>query len=246
MIEEYNIIEYDFSVFFDLAIIVLGLFVCMIGFSFWLKSQKRRLTFCLITWSLFVGMVFLGVVCLVSTIQTQRLFWLGYFAQTAKSYAGLLMQFESWKIQIGDEELFSEWSDPVSPEPVHKLTEPNDPQFRVDENASLTTLKPKERFAVPTGLTAQIGAKTLLLPDQTLPMLRRNQWGVVALTGDNQAFNRCTKQITLHWNTVAGATTYRLQWGNKNAIQSESDWYDVYSGSKPYCVLTAPDHWEIV
>ncbi|MDR2756192.1 MAG: response regulator [Planctomycetaceae bacterium] len=244
MIEEYTIVGYDFSVFLDLVLIVLGVFAIMVGFSFWLKSQKRHLSFRLLIWGLFIVIVSLEVICLVFTIQTQRFFWLNHFAQTTQSYARVITRFENWKIQIGDEKLFSEWSEPVAPTLVDQLTKPEDASTNKYDFSVIEKLQ--EKLVTPKNLNAQISSQMLPIMDRNWLMFRRNQWGVVALTGDNHAFDRSNRQIVVCWDAVEGASTYRLQWKIKKSVQSESDWHDVYSGSKPYCVLISPEPLELV
>ncbi|MDR0338061.1 MAG: response regulator [Planctomycetaceae bacterium] len=250
MLAEYNIVGYDYYVFLDLVVLVLGMFVGMIGFSLWLKSQRRSWSFHLTVWSLFLVFVFLEIVCLASAIQMQRLFWLNHFAQTAQSYASMVTRFENWKIQIGNEEFFSEWSTPISPTFADQLTEPE--EFPTEKHKpSENTEELSEKLATPQNINAQIGFKMLSMEHEhllteNLPMLRRNQWGVVALTQNNQAFAQCTRQVVVRWEKVNNASTYRLQWGIKKSNPTEDDWCDVYSGSKPYCVLMAPDHLELM
>jgi signal transduction histidine kinase/ActR/RegA family two-component response regulator len=236
MIEEYHLSGFDYSLFYDLAVFVLILCAGMILFTFWLRSQKRTWRFLTASWGVFFCVLFLGSFCVVSSVRTQQFLWFNYFVKTTNSYAHVLMGFENWKILAGQKQFFSDWSPSAASVWIETLTAP------AISSAPPVTLLADKKLATPQGLSIFLGNKTLS-PDYTSPQLRRNQWSIAALTGksipieDKQ--DKAVKQAVVTWNTVPGASVYRLQWKED---KSDTEWLDVYTGSVPSAVLMVPEN----
>jgi signal transduction histidine kinase/CheY-like chemotaxis protein len=253
MIEDYKLIGYDFTIYYDLIVVVVLLFTCMVGLTFWVARQRMTPRFILSGWGIFIGIVILGVACIISTVNIQKLVWFGYFAKTANSYAHVIMQFENWKIQLGHEELFSDWTAPVSPQSVEQFTHD---VANVTERVNYSQYDISDisrKLEPPENLTAQISngivvAGNTLQTDYSQTQVRRNQWGLVAITGDNQAYQKSTKYIAVWWSERQSNLehpTFRLQWRRCYQPDNFTDWFDVYSGTQNSCVLRIPDGIEV-
>ncbi|MDR0522409.1 MAG: response regulator [Planctomycetaceae bacterium] len=233
-----RLIGYDYSVYYDLIAVTVFLFLCMGICSAWLRLRKCSVKFLLTAWTGFLLLVLPGTAGMVISIHTQRLHWRDAFAKIVTAYADVIMQFDYQRIHSGNPELFSDWSPaaPVAP-PLQDTIDPiPDADTRTEKSVLPAVLTGK--LKTPAGLAA---VRQVLEehPKELRHHHRRNQWAVAALTGDSYAYDRCTEQIAVKWNPVEEATTYRLQWKHLHN-GSNSDWFDAYSGSEPYCELAVP------
>jgi len=269
MTPEAHIIGHDYSIYWDLITIDVVLCLCMVACSVWLVRRKRRSApFVGLTWGGFFFLLLIGSAGLFISSHYQRQQWCNSFSGMIASYADIVSRLDHWKIQPGDPHVFSDWSAPFSlrsaPASPPALPETwNNPATLVSEH-----LPVHDKLAVPEGL---IGDWQNLEPSGRWHALRRNQWAVAKITQDSKAFERCTKQIVACWEPVPYATTYRLQWrfdqgagfhlaqphsahgmdGSKISHRlpydgENTDWITVYTGARPFCVLTAPEgEWEL-
>ena len=229
-----TLISYDLSVYNDLIVLIGVLCLGMVACSCWLAYQKSSWRFQVSAWSGFLLLLLLGSLGLCTFIYAQRLMWRDTCAKLVASYANMIGQLDHWKIQPGDPEFFSDWSQPfvlsVDQQPLHSFSE-----TFLNRQPTGPVL---EKLAVPEGLSA--GWLNNLQPELDTPthIQRRNQWAIAALTQDSEAYSHSTKQIGVRWEPVPQATTYRLQWRYDNG--RETKWITVYTGSKPFCVLAFP------
>jgi len=239
MTPQAQLIGYEFSAYIDIIIGAVILCLCMTACSIWLAWQKRSRQFIAASWGLFFFLLVLGTLSLTIFIHDQQITWTNNCADLVATSTDMVNRFDHWKIQPGHPEIFSDWSSP--------FLMASDPQHPPPDRP----LQP-EKLKVPEGLTAEFITDQRTVPEgliaesvfrKPLHSQRRNQWAVAELTQDSEAFNRSTKQIFVRWNPVPQATTYRLQW--KDADEKQDDWMNVYTGSKPFCVLTVPDNREI-
>jgi len=227
-----HVIGQDYSVYYDLIAVVVFLILCMIACSFWLAHRKRSAKFIGAVWIGFIVLVSLGTLGVALSIHSQRVMWWNTCSQLVASYASSINRLDHWKIQPGNPEVFSDWSPPLVltannsvllPAELHRRTSSDHPPLL-------------HKLAVPEGVSGDW--QNFTPSAKPIHVQRRNQWAVAALTGDSEAFDRCTQAINVRWNPVSGATTYRLQWGEARGIETE--WMTVYTGSQPFCSLTAP------
>jgi signal transduction histidine kinase len=155
--------------------------------------------------------------------------WLDAFTKTATAYANASAGLDYWKIDIGNENLFSDWSPAVVPKRADNLTAP-----QKTAAVSAASSAEKQKLPVPKNLTA-FQAPESLYSGETFRQQQRNQWGIAFLTDNNETFADAQEQIAVHWEHAAEATAYRLQWK-----RAETDWCDVYTGSHNGCVLQIP------
>ena len=236
MIPQAHLIGSDYSVYYDLIAADVVMFLGMVACSVWLARHKRPTRFIGLVWSGFFVLLLLGTLGMSASIHSQRLFWRDNLAKLVASYADFVSRLDHEKIQPGQPESFSDWSEPVVLQPGAQN------YFQGGELIGSEKSEPvREKLAVPKTLIA--GWHTPFANATVSPthIQRRNQWAVAALTGDNKAFGRCTqqKQIQVQWYSVSQATTYRLQW--RYADDKNAKWITVYTGSSPGCILTAPE-----
>ncbi|MCL2710078.1 MAG: HAMP domain-containing histidine kinase [Planctomycetaceae bacterium] len=227
-----HLLGYDYSIYFDLLVVVVWLCCGMVACSLWLAFQKRSLRFHVSVWGGFLLLLLLGTLSVSSLIHAQRFTWRDRCAKLVASYADMLGRCEHWKIQPGNPERFSDWSKPF----FLPLNQQNSPLPKT-ENVRRDEQIPG-KFAIPKCLTAD-WQDFQPVSDVPTHVQRRNQWAVAALTQDSQAFHRSTTQIFVQWDSVPEATTYRLQWGYFDSEKTE--WFTVYTGAKTSCVLTVPE-----
>jgi signal transduction histidine kinase len=232
MVPQAHIIGQDFSVYYDLFLVVVMLFFCMIACSLWLAKQERSNRFIGFVWAGFLILIVLGSFGISRSIHLQRLMWRDSCARLVASYADIVKRLDHWQIQPGDPEVFSDWSEPF-------LLKRHSPPALPEKWIADSSLEQSGKLSIPEGLTG--GWQKLESNSSTSRRFqRRNQWAVAALNQDSQEYNRCVTQIVVHWEPVLGAKTYRLQWGE---FQGENTvWITAYSGAKPFCVLTAPGY----
>jgi len=234
MTPQAHLIGHDYSVYYDLAAVAVVLCLCMLACSLWLAYQKRSLPFIGSVWGGFLFLLLLGAVGLSIFIHEQRLVRRDNFAKLVASYADIVGRLNHWKIQPGNPELFSDWSSPFLLLPDQR------PFFSWGQIVHDSSINEPilAKLAVPEGLTA--GWEDVPSDyDKPIHVQRRNQWAVAKLTQDSKAFGRSTQKIFVQWKPVPQATVYRLQW--RDAHSENTDWITAYSGSKPFCILTAPD-----
>ena len=177
-------IDFNIFDFIDILFIVMIPIAMMVWMTFWLQRQERSRKMILFLWGFFVGIVFVGLTCLLVGIQAARVQWLDYFGEMAAAYSIVVSRLDHWKIIAGDENTFSEWSDPTSPIlPAETQDEPNE----WDTSPSL----PPEIFTAGTENTQE----KLSTPEH---------FSAVRLSPTH---------VSLYWSPVPGATTYRVQRG---------------------------------
>ncbi|MCL2305662.1 MAG: ATP-binding protein [Planctomycetaceae bacterium] len=196
-------IDFNIFDFVDILYIVLLPVAIMVWMTFWLRRQERSQTVILSIWGGFAFIVFVGLTCLLIGIQSARTQWLDYFAEMAAAYSVVVSKLDHWKIVAGDEDVFSEWSDPM--EPVPGSEDQHDPTI-LATHADETSEAPEEYTGGP-----------LAVPED---------FSVVRIS---------PTQVFLRWSPVAGATTYRVQWGE--STWKDEDWEGVHSGAKCECVI---------
>ncbi|MDR3232631.1 MAG: response regulator [Planctomycetaceae bacterium] len=233
MIETYHIVGGNaaFNGIFFPAVVAAGL---LILFVVRLVRQKCSPGFVVSFIAVFCTVVLLELSFFYAAAQYRSDAWFDAFTKTAASCANASHGFNYWKIKIGNEKLFSEWSPSAVPQKTQRLTplqETQTPYIPVPAAQS------EGRFTVPANLTVFQGPESLQT-DTPVQQSRRNEWGVAELTDNNEAFSKAKGQLTVRWDSVAGATTYRLQW--KDAEKDKAEWIDVYSGSRSGCVLQIP------
>ena len=234
-----HLIGYDYSVYTDIIAVVVALCLGMIVGTVWLVSQKRSYRFITAVWGGFVLLMCLGTFGMFTFIYHQRIDWSDYCSKLIAYYADMIGRLDHWKIQPGNPDFFSDWTYPI----VVSFDQRTGTLLGRDKWLALDDEQPdqspiSERLAVPEGLAADWGN---VLPDPNMPthVQRRNQWAVAELTQDSHAFDRSTKHIYVRWNSVPQATAYRLQWRDDNC--NDADWMTVYTGARPFCILTVPD-----
>ena len=231
-----HLIGYDYSIYNDLFIVVVWLCFGMIACSVWLVYRKRSRQFIATAWAGFLLLLLLGTIGISTFIHAQRLTWRDTCATLVASYASMLGHHDHWKIQPGNPEVFSDWSEPFILSPG----QPMSPFSGTHIIAPGGTYAPApEKLAVPKFLTASwsnFHPKSNLAPPH---VQRRNEWAVAALTDDSEAYRRSSEQIHVEWSPVFQASTYRLQW--KDADREDTEWITVYTGARTFCILTAPE-----
>ncbi|MCL2743065.1 MAG: ATP-binding protein [Planctomycetaceae bacterium] len=143
----------DFNVFdyIDILYIVLFPIIIMVWMTFWLRQKRRSRTMILSLWGGFTVIVFVGLVSLLIGIQSVRTQWISYFEEMASAYAVVISKLGHWKIVAGNEDVFSDWSSPVSPDMSSDTQNEPKPQ----KSSSGTAVKDtSERLAVPEQITA--------------------------------------------------------------------------------------------
>jgi len=169
----------DFNIFdfIDIIYIVLIPIAIMVWMSFWLQRQKRSRKMILFVWSGFVCIVIAGLTCLLIGIQSARIQWLNYFAEMAAAYSVVVSKLDHWKISAGDENIFSDWSDPITPLSSSEMRDDT------EQTASLTTTaseNSQEKLSVPEFIFAvrtspdQVSLRWMPVPGATT---YRIQWG---------------------------------------------------------------------
>ena len=154
-------IDFNIFDFVDIVFIVLLPVVLMIGMTFWLKRQQRSTTMILSIWGGFTIIVCVGLTCLLIGIQSARTQWLNYFAEMAAAYAVVVSKLDHWKIVAGDEEIFSDWSEPIKPisgdikSELSRNVNPRHPET--------TAENPQEKLTVPEFTTAVRGDNQVFL-----------------------------------------------------------------------------------
>lgn len=107
--------------YFDLVVVLLVPSLLMLALSVWLRRRRRGRRFLFYAWLFFSGIVFTGAVCLVLSVRFVRSAWLQHFSELARPYAMITERMRHDRIQAGNPELFSDWSSPLYPLPVHFL-----------------------------------------------------------------------------------------------------------------------------
>jgi len=142
--------NFDFNIFdfADIFFVVLLPIVLMIWMTFWLQRQERPKKMILLVWSGFVGMVLIGLTCLLIGIQVARVQWLNYFAEMASACSVVVSKLDHWKIVAGNENVFSEWSEPVTPVSDGLKSDLNR-NYLTDKQDETTAANTQDRLAVP-------------------------------------------------------------------------------------------------
>ena len=245
MIPQAHLIGNDFSVYYDLAALVMFLCLCMVGCYIWLARQKRSFKFLTTVWVGFFFLLSLGTIGLTLSIYEQRLSWRNFCSKLVASYADVISKLEHEKIRPGNPSVFSDWSVPftLSP-PAARPPTAQSPTVQSDTSPQVMNIvpappsaAPHEKLAAPQGFVGD-WQDLKQESDKPFQLLRRNQWAVAALTNDSEAFGHCTKQIVLRWEPVPLATVYRLEW--QQTHQTANQWFAAYIGSQPFCTLIVP------
>ena len=188
MIPQAHLIGSDHSVYYDLIAINVILFLCMVACSVWFIYQKCSVRFIGLVWSGFIVVLLLGSLGMSASIHSQRLFWRDISSKLVASYADFVSRLHHEKIQPGNPEVFSDWSEPFVVQP--------DQGYHFDLGTIIGDWNEpvREKLAVPENL---FGGWHSAFANKSAPthIQRRNQWAVAALTGDSEAFDRCTKRI---------------------------------------------------
>jgi len=192
--------------FVDISYIVLLPIAFMVWMTFWLRWQQRSRTMILSIWGGFICIVLVGLTCLLIGIQSARAQWLNYFAEMAAAHAVVVSKLDHWKIVAGNEDVFSDWSDPVEP--------------------------------VLGGMKSELNRNFLQVRDETTAATAQEKLTVPEFTS---AVRISPTQICLHWSSVPGATTYRVQWGKLDESWEDEDWESVYSGATCECSIVDTD-----
>jgi len=250
MTPQAHLIGNDFASIYDIFVLVAFLCLCMVACCVWLATQKRSLRFHAFTWLGFLVLLSLGTVGLSISVHMHRLDWRDACSKLVASYAHVISNLEHEKIHPGNPGLFSDWLEPFllpvnqrEDHPTLSIPPPSEGGHFAQQNGGVIA-PALEKLAVPENLTAQ-WQELQQDSDKPVRLLRRNQWAVAALTDDSEAFGRCTKQISVRWNSVPQATTYRLEWKQADSGKTD-DWYAAYSGAKPFCTLTAPEGFSLM
>jgi len=243
MIPEAHLISSDFSIYDDLIFVVALLCLGMTLCSAWLVFQKRSCRFQVAIWSGFFLLLVLGTLGLCHFIYAQRLIWRDTCAQLVASYANVVGRLDHWKIQPGNPEFFSDWSEPF----VFSFDQPKLPPPSLEEElvAALQWTEPLqwtgpicEKLAIPESLSVGWLNNDPGFNSVPIHVQRRNQWAFAKLLECNAVpyDNKC---VFAQWSPVPQATTYRLQW--KGANSYDTNWITVYTGSAAFCYLQAPE-----
>ena len=245
MIPKATLISYDSSVYNDLIFVVVLLCLGMALCSCWLAYQKRSYRFQVSVWSGFLLLLLLGSLGLCTFIYAQRLTWRDTCAKLVASYANMIGRLDHWKIQPGDPEFFSDWSEPfVLSSPDQRMDVSLDIPYLWVSVGSISSddfMPIREKLAVPAFLAAtRDDGVSRLASDVHIPthVQRRNQWAIAKLT-ERWALYHSTKQVFVVWGGTSNAHSYRLQW--KNAESEDADWITVYTGARTHCTLKAPE-----
>jgi len=171
-------IDFNIFDFIDVIYIVLIPVAIMVWMTFWLRRQQRSQKMIRSIWGGFVCIVIVGLTCLLIGIQSTRIQWLNYFAEMAAAYSVVVSKLEHWKIISGNEDIFSDWSDPITPiSSSEKQDVPKPDSLPPDTSA---TENPKEKLAVPEFISAvrtslnHVSLRWLPVPGATT---YRIQWG---------------------------------------------------------------------
>jgi len=216
-------IDFNIFDFVDILYIVLLPVAMMVWMTFWLRRQQRSEAMILSLWGGFAFIILVGLTCLLISIQSARTLWRELFAEMAVAYSVVVSKLDHWKIVAGDEEVFSDWSDPIQP-----------------GNADILTTRDTNQHDV-TALATQAD-ETSMLQESTLQETATPPEGRLAVPDHFSAIRISPIQVSLRWSPVPGATTYRVQWGK--STWADEDWEAVYSGAVRECMIesTDPDH----
>ncbi len=140
-------IAFNLYDFLDLFFIITVPVVIMFLLHRWLANRGRGRDFLLRAWGVFSIIILVGLVCLFLVIQSQRAYWTQFFAEMAGAYSVVVSGLDHWKLQVGNEKVFSDWSEPIS----------------VRQSANTSTSPPDTgheyiagtKLSLPTGLTAK-------------------------------------------------------------------------------------------
>ena len=204
-------IDFNILDFIDIIFIVLIPVIVMILVTYWLRQQNRSTRMIQMLWGVFSVIVVVGLTCLLIGIQSVRTYWLNYFSEIAATCSIIVSELDHWKVQAGDENVFSDWSVPITPAGT-KQSVPNDSEHSEETVASYT---PESRLSVPEMFIAnRLDGDQVELTWKTVPgaTTYRVQWGKI--------------------DSEAGKSTD--QW-------EDEDWENVYSGASLRCIVPDTD-----
>ena len=169
----------DFNIFdfIDVIFIVLIPIAIMAWMTFWLRRQQRSRKMIMSVWGCFTAIVLVGLTCLLISIQAARTQWLNYFDEMAAAYAVVVSKLDHWKIVAGDENVFSDWSDPVESVPPSEMRDdpkPEPPRIETTAENTQGKLAVPDRISAVRVSPAQVSLHWSPVPGATT---YRVQWG---------------------------------------------------------------------
>lgn len=233
-----QVTDFNYLDYIDLGLIVLVPLLVMGFITYRFIRKGRTLKSFVLTWVVFAAVISTGMAGLFSVVSFQRRQLVDYFGECSRAAAALAYELDHWKIQYGNPDTFSDYSEPVMPQDVNELPKQL-PAALPESSANMSSQSAEEKLPVPTGL---IVYRSENIQDSEAP--KRNMWGDIAQAKGRAYFDTYPKRVCCQWNAVPGATTYRVQWGIVDAATGqveEDNWVIVYSGSQRSVVLAAPD-----
>jgi signal transduction histidine kinase/CheY-like chemotaxis protein len=225
--------DFNYYDYIDQVVIILLPLLAMLYVTYRLHKAGKSWKSILVLWITFILVISTGFAGLFSTVSFQRRQLIEYFSECSRNLAVLAYELDHWKIQYGDPDTYSDYSEAVLPQDVEKL-----PEIPKEQPADPPSKPPETKLAIPTDFIVK---RSNRVPDShKKPTL--TIWGEVAQARGKQFFDSYPKQAYCQWNAVPGATTYRIQWRviNDGGQVEEDDWQVVYSGSKRSCALDVP------
>ncbi|MDR0391111.1 MAG: hypothetical protein LBH59_04320, partial [Planctomycetaceae bacterium] len=240
--------DFDYFSFFDLFFLVLLPVLVMVCMSFYLKRVRRTFYFILLSWSVFSFLICSSFLGTFTVIQFQHDQMVNYFSDVVRSYSLLVSESDHAKIHRGNTDNFSDWSNPLSPIDVDQIPEsilektssqlvPKNPSTNEYNNVD----KLRRKLDPPSGITIFRYNKSQV--ERSLLTNEFNRWGKIASEQVERDLGKCKKQIFCRWDSVADATTYRVEWrySGMSKTKDADDWSVIYSGSECYCGIDAAD-----
>ena len=185
-------VDVNFFDFVDILCIVLIPVIIMVCMTFWLQRQQRSRKLILSVWGFFVSIVIVGLTSQLISILSVRTQWLHYFAEMAASYSIVVSKLDHWKIVAGDENIFSDWSNPIRSFPIAgNLNEPKTETSTLE----ISRENRQEKLHIPENFSAvrispsQVSLRWSPVPGATT---YRVQWG----------------KLDTHWEDANWAAVY--------------------------------------
>ena len=204
-------IDFNILDFIDIIFIVLIPVAVMVLVTYWLRQQNRSARMIQMLWGVFSLIVVVGLTCLLIGIQSVRSYWMNYFGEIAAACSIIVSELDHWKVQTGDENVFSDWSAPITPVDA-KLSAPGDSEHSEKDTATYT---PGSKLSVPKMFVAT-----------------RSNGNQVELAW--QAVSGATT-YRVQWGKIDAVTGESVdQW-------EDEDWENVYSGALLRCIVPDTD-----